>query len=110
MAGGKRPTTRRPPKTPKGLEQSGAVFERATRLARALFGDVDAQITLLDGDTVWNSREVPHDGAADAVRVALASGKILWVEDAPRDPRFVDHPAVKAPPYLRFFAGAPIKV
>src|SRR5437868_1372879 len=104
MAGGKRPTTRRPPKTPRGLEQSGAVFERATRLARALFGDVDAQITLVDGDDVWNSRDVAHDGDADAVRIAMTSGETLWVEDARKDSRLADHPAVKAPLNLRFFA------
>jgi PAS domain S-box-containing protein len=110
MAGAKRPTTRRPPKTPSGLAQSGAVFERATRLARALFGDVDAQITLVDGDQVWNSREVAHPSDADAVRFAMASGETLWVEDAPKDSRFRHHPAVSGPPYLRFYAGAPIRV
>ncbi len=110
MAGAKRPTTRRPPKTPSGLVQSGVVFERATRLARALFGDVDAQITLVDGDQVWNSREVAHPRDAVAVRHVLATGETLWVEDAPRDDRFCHHPAVKGPPYIRFFAGAPIKV
>jgi len=31
---------------PAGLEMSGPVFDRATRLARTLFGDVDTQITL----------------------------------------------------------------
>ncbi len=110
MTGVKRPTMRRPPKTPTGLDPSGAVFERATRLARTLFGDVDAQITLVDGDEVWNSREVAHPKDADAVRFAMGTGETLWVEDAPRDPRFCDHPAIKGPPYLRFYAGAPIKI
>jgi PAS domain S-box-containing protein len=92
------------------MDQSGAVFERATRLARTLFGDVDAQVTLVDGDEVWNSRGVEHESDAIAVRVVQATGQTLWVEDAPKDERFRDHPAVAGPPYLRFYAGALIRL
>ena len=34
---------------PPGLEESGPIFDRATRLARAVFGDVDAQVSLVNG-------------------------------------------------------------
>src|SRR3954462_13370181 len=102
MAGADRPRERRPPKTPRGMERSGAVFERATRLARTLFGEVDAQVTLVDGDDVWNSRTVEHESDALAVRFAQAAGETIWVEDAPKDERFSRHPAVAGPPYLRF--------
>jgi PAS domain S-box-containing protein len=114
MAGADRPRTRRPPKTPpktpRGMDQSGAVFERATRLARTLFGDVDAQVTLVDGDDVWNSRGVEHESDAIAVRFVQSTGETLWVEDAPKDKRFRDHPAVAGPPHLRFYAGALIRL
>ena len=92
------------------MEQSGAVFERATRLARTLFGDVDAQVTLVDGDEVWNSRGVEYESDAIAVRFVQLTGETLWVEDAPKDKRFRDHPAVAGPPYLRFYAGALIRL
>ena len=72
------------------MDQSGAVFERATRLARTLFGDVDAQVTLVDGDEVWNSRGVEHESDAIAVRFVQSTGETLWLEDAPKDKRFRD--------------------
>jgi signal transduction histidine kinase len=36
---------------------------------------------------------------------AVLSDAPLVVEDAPRDPRFADHPAVTGEPHLRFYAG-----
>jgi PAS domain S-box-containing protein len=112
MPGVKRPKTVAAREAPAGMEQSGAVFDRATRLAKALFGAVVAQITLIDSDGVWRSgttRE-PVKGDAAGVRLAIATGEILWIEDAASDPRFSGEAVVKGPPYLKFFAGAPIKL
>jgi PAS domain S-box-containing protein len=97
---------------PAGLEQSGPVFDRATRLARTLFGPVDAQITLMTDDGAWRSRD--HDGAiageAAGVREVIRGGELLWVEDCRADLRFRDEPSVAAAPFVRFFAGAPIRL
>ncbi len=109
MAGAQRPKTRRSLKTPKGLEQSGAVFERAARLAKTLFGVAGAGITLIDGGQVWNSDGNKDEDVA-AVRLAIAKGETVWVADGRIDPRFRDEPVVTGPPHLRFFAAAPIKV
>jgi PAS domain S-box-containing protein len=100
------------PKTPNDLDQSGAVFDRATRLAKALFGAVNAQVTLISEDGIWRSRDDgrPIEGAAQGVRTAISDGRPLWVEDASKDPRFRDEAMVKGPPYVRFFAAAPIKI
>jgi PAS domain S-box-containing protein len=111
MAGAKRPTSRAP-LTPGNQEQSSAVFDRASRLAKALFGAVGAQVTLIDGDRIWNSasgKERSGDDAA-AVRLVMSTGELLWVEDGRTHPKFHDDPLVTGPPYLRFFAGAPIKL
>jgi PAS domain S-box-containing protein len=94
------------------MEQSVAVFDRATRLARSLFGAVAAQVTLIDPDGIWRSgaHRRPVEGDAAGVRLVMSTGEPLWIEDASRDPRFCDEPVVKGPPYLKFFAGAPIKL
>jgi len=112
MPGVRRSKTVAAREAPAGMEQSGEVFDRATRLAKALFGAVAAQITLIDPEGVWRSgttRE-PVKGDAVGVRLAIATGEILWIEDATRDPRFSGEAVVKGPPYLKFFAGAPIKL
>ena len=112
MAGAEKLKDGSEPVAPTGMEQSGDVFDRATRLAKTLFGAVAAQITLIDAEGVWRSgaaRE-PLKGNAAGVRLAIASGELLWIEDASKDDRFSHESAVKGPPYLRFFAGAPIKV
>ena len=97
---------------PAGMEQSGEVFDRATRLAKALFGAMAAQITLIDADGVWRRGTTcePVTGDAEGVRLAIATGETLWIEDAASDRRFSGEAVVKGPPYLRFFAGAPIKL
>ncbi|MDB5469542.1 MAG: hypothetical protein JWR84_1102 [Caulobacter sp.] len=112
MAGVKRPSGSPAPLAPVGMEQSVAVFDRATRLARSLFGAVAAQITLIDPDGVWRSGadRQPVTGDAAGVRLAISTGQLLWIEDATKDPRFCDEAVVKEPPHLRFFAGAPIKL
>jgi PAS domain S-box-containing protein len=112
MAGLKKPTKQAAPSAPGDMEQSVVVFDRATRLAKSLFGCVAAQVTLIDPDGVWRSGADRHPVKGDAagVRLAISTGEPLWIEDATKDPRFCNEPVVKGPPYLRFFSGAPIKL
>ena len=112
MTGATPPKASEPRKTPSGLEQSGAVFDRATRLAKALFGAVGSQITLIDNDGIWSSAGKPRRKGEDAVaiRLVMATGDPLWVEDGRNDPRFNSATAVIGPPHLRFFAAAPIRL
>jgi len=97
---------------PAGLEMSGPVFDRATRLARTLFGDVDTQITLATEAGVWHSRPSEHTraGEAHAVREVIRHGEVVWAADCREDPRFRGDPSVVNSPYVRFFAGAPIRL
>jgi PAS domain S-box-containing protein len=97
---------------PFGLDISQEVCDRATRLAKALFGALDAQIVLMEGDRVWRSRDqagivISEDQAAQLV---LRTGELLWLEDGRQDPRFANNPAVTGPLGLRFYAAAPIRL
>ncbi|MFI4964357.1 MAG: ATP-binding protein [Caulobacterales bacterium] len=99
---------------PSGLEQSGPVFDRARRLARTLFGAVDAQVVLIgEGEgEAWRSHDpdgrLPRD--APAARIAVDEGRLLWVADASRDPRFCDRPNVTGPPHARLYVAAPLRL
>jgi signal transduction histidine kinase/CheY-like chemotaxis protein len=97
---------------PFGIELSMAVFDRATLVARGLFPGSDSLVTLVKDGVAWRSRptmsEVPkRDGPAELV---IASGDMLWIEDAHLDPRFANAPLVVGPPYLRAYIGAPIRL
>ncbi|MDP3853778.1 ATP-binding protein [Phenylobacterium sp.] len=96
---------------PFGLDISQAVCDRATRLARTLFGAVDARILLVSGDATWSNRDPSGKvmpSRPPAVDIILESGELLWVADTRLDPRFRDSPTVVGPPHVRFCAGAPI--
>ncbi len=97
---------------PAGLEESAAVFDRATRLARSLFGAVEARVTLVGDEGVWRSRNPRGhgDGETAGVKEVMRTGDLLWVADCAADPRFCDLPSVAGPPFVRFFAGAPIRL
>jgi PAS domain S-box-containing protein len=101
---------------PPGLEQSGPIFDRATRLARTMFGGVDAQVTLVSKRGVWRSRPMTAevagrmDSEASAAREVMRTGEVVWVEDCRADPRFCNDPVVVDAPFVRFLAGAPIRL
>jgi PAS domain S-box-containing protein len=97
---------------PSGLEQSGPVFDRARRLARTLFGNVEASVVLVGEGDAWRSHDPDGRAPKDApvARLAVQEGRLLWIGDAREDPRFRDRPAVKGPPYARFYVAAPIRL
>jgi signal transduction histidine kinase/CheY-like chemotaxis protein len=97
---------------PFGIELSLAVFNRATLVARGLFPRSDSFVTLVKDGVAWRSQPSEHempqrDRPADFV---IATGKMLWVEDALLDPRFAASPLVTGPPFLRAYIGAPIRL
>src|ERR1700753_2599873 len=88
-------------------------LDRLTRVTGATFGVPMASISLLDGHRQWlKSRQ--GDLSAEACRshafcnVTIEMSEPLVVEDAASDPRFKDNPLVVGPPYIRFYAGAPL--
>ncbi len=97
---------------PPGLEASTPVFDRATRIARTLFGCLAARVSLATGDGIWRSRgrEMEEAGEAGAFRIVMDTGELLWIEDCANDPRAADSPEVAGAPFIKFFAGAPIRL
>ena len=97
---------------PFGMDLSLAMFDRATRLARALFPGGEALVVLMQDGVAWRSRSYvdkldPGDGGAQLV---IDSGEQIWIEDGRLDPRTRDAPLVVGPPYLRSWIGTPIKL
>lgn len=89
-------------------------YDRITRLAQRVF-DVDiCLISLVDVDRQWfkskqglkaceTPREISFCGHA------ILDHPVLVVGDAKADARFADNPLVTGPPYIRFYAGCPIR-
>ena len=97
---------------PFGMDLSMAVIRRSIRIANGLFAGAQASVTLVNQGEAWQSftgraTTLHNDPAAEKI---LATGKLLWVRDARRDPLLRDHRLVTGPPFGRFYAGAPIRL
>jgi len=97
---------------PFGVDMSIAVFNRATLVARGLFPGAESLVILVKDGVAWRSRgDRSVLPARDlAAEIVIASGEMLWIADARRDPRFADNPLVAGPPGLRAYVGAPIRL
>lgn len=88
-------------------------FDAVCEMACDLFEAPVALIPLLDEERQWFKAAVGTDLRETPIEMAfcrhtIESDDVLVVEDAATDPRFALHPAVAGPPYLRFYAGAPL--
>ncbi|WP_017454473.1 sensor domain-containing diguanylate cyclase [Herbaspirillum rubrisubalbicans] len=90
-------------------------FDRLTRLARRLFDVPMAVVTLIDVHRQWFKSCVGLGDASETSRDisfcahAILNEELTIVPDARLDARFADNPQVIGEPYLRFYAGCPIK-
>ena len=97
---------------PAALEGSGPVFDRARRLAAALFGAPSAGIVLVGPDRDWRSHNsfAGAPSQSPAARWVVEHRRLLWVEDAREHPLLADTPHIASPPHHRFVAAAPIRL
>ena len=89
-------------------------FDRIVRLARRVFDVPIAYIALVDDDRQWFKARcgIAFDSTGRDVsfcgHTILHDGPLI-VPDTHEDERFRDNPLVVNPPYLRFYAGHPLK-
>lgn len=88
-------------------------FDRLTHLTRLCLGTEIVLVSLVDPQRQWfKSRqgltacETPRD--ISFCGHAILADTILEVPDATQDRRFSDNPLVLGPPFIRFYAGAPL--
>ena len=90
-----------------------AVFDRLVFTAAQIFRVPMATISFIDGERHWFKAQVGL-GISQLPRhitfceQVLVSDAVIVVEDASRDERFADNPLVTGPPFLKFYAGAPL--
>ncbi len=89
-------------------------FDRVTRLASRMFDVPIALVSLVDENRQWfasrqglGATETPRCDAFCAH--AILDSEPLVIENAPNDPRFSENPLVVGDPFIRFYAGAPIR-
>ena len=90
-------------------------FDRVSRIAKRLFNVPIALISLIDTNRQWfksclglsvleTSRDVSFCGHA------ILGNDLFLIEDAQKDERFFDNPLVTGDPFIRFYAGQPLKI
>lgn len=89
-------------------------FERLTRLAMHIFDVPTVMVSLVDENRQWfkscqgsNLRETSRD-ISFCGHAILGEG-VFVIQDTHQDPRFSDNPMVVGEPYIRFYAGFPIR-
>ena len=89
-------------------------FDRLTRLAAAMFDAPISAVSLVAKDRQWfksrqglAAQETPRD--ISFCTHAIRRDDVMVIEDALLDERFRDSPLVTGDPFIRFYAGAPIR-
>jgi len=90
-------------------------FNRLTEVVARVMDVPTALVTLIDASDQCFAGSTGFDGPRTARSVAFCAHTILSdtpniVTDATRDPRFSSNPLVLESPFIRFYAGIPLKI
>ncbi|WP_306226289.1 sensor domain-containing diguanylate cyclase [Bosea beijingensis] len=91
-----------------------SVFDRITSLVCRIFAVPMATVTFLDAHRQWfKSRQGVADCEGDRgpafCNLTIRQSEPLIVTDTHQDGRFAGNPLVLGPPFLRFYAGIPLR-
>lgn len=89
-------------------------FDRIVRFAAEELDAPIALISLIDENRQWFKSRFGLDAEETARDIsfcghAIAQPELFIVGDAAQDERFADNPLVTGPPYIRFYAGVPVR-
>ena len=92
---------------PFGMSPALPAFQRATRIAEALFPGAEASVVLIDGERVWRSGGSLVGTATPPTGVlhVIERGRSLWLADREPDPELGVGRL-----HARFWAGAPVRL
>ncbi|PSP19291.1 MAG: hypothetical protein BRC58_01500 [Cyanobacteria bacterium QS_8_64_29] len=96
------------------LEIPDEHLQPIAEFARTLFGVPMAQVPVMDRQWQWFKAPLGLEGTGcprDAAfcTYAIANDDTLVVPDTTQDPRFAANPLVVGAPYIRFYAGVPVR-
>jgi GAF domain-containing protein len=90
-------------------------FDSITAYAQSRFQVEIALVSLVDSNRQWfkstcglDAHETPRD--ISFCGHAILGDSVLEIRNALFDPRFADNPLVVGTPFIRFYAGAPLKL
>ena len=89
-------------------------FDRITRLALSLFNMPISTVTLIDSEREWfkSCQGLPQREGRRAISFcghAVLGEDVLVIPDTKKDSRFAKNPMVVGNPFIRFYAGIPLK-
>ena len=92
---------------------SESPFDDLVAIAAHILDVPIALVSLIDVDRQWFKARYGLDAPETGRDIsfcghAVASGELLVVPDATKDPRFADNPLVTGAPHVTFYAGAPL--
>lgn len=92
-----------------------AEFDAIVAGAQHLFGCKMAYVSLIDAERQWFKARCGIDVTETARDIsfcdrAIAADGMLVIADAANDERFAANPFVLGPPFIRFYAGVPLRV
>lgn len=90
-------------------------FDRIVSFAADEFDMPIVLVSLVDRDRQWFKARVGLEACETAREIsfcghAIVQPDLFIVEDATQDSRFADNPLVTAAPFIRFYAGAPLRL
>lgn len=90
-------------------------FDTIVNGARYLFGCRMATMTMIDANRQWFKARYGVTDCETARDISfcnqvVANDDTLIITDTTADPRFADSPLVVGPPFIRFYAGVPLRV